>query len=447
MTFDTDAAATSSVGSRSNPVAGEVAIVGCGPSGCYTALALRRLDPDVRITVFDARPTPFGLIRYGVAPDHQGMKNVSRQFDRLFASDGVEYVGNTTVGARLPLSVLEENFDIVVMATGLPHDRPLSVPIDPEARVYGAGHVLRLLNGDPDSALRTNPPPPTLGSHVLIVGTGNVAMDVARLLCKSDAGFHGSDVDDEAREALQIRHVRHVAILSRGPRERVRWDPSMYSELCALPGVSIYLDGELDERAASAGAESSDRRVRVDVHFNQIPTAIENVRGQCVVRTRSTLDPTGNETRTAREEFVHQVDTVITAMGFVDGSAASAPSGERVVRVGGCSSGTLGNLADNRSLARVAAQQIADRLRGDSGRPGLDGIRHLLPPDFTTFEDWASVDRAELARARPKRVRAKFTSWQAMSAVIAESRRTSVCARPASRSSQDHHPTARKDQP
>jgi ferredoxin--NADP+ reductase len=431
MTLKTDAAATSSAGRRSNPVAGEVAIVGCGPSGCYTALALRRLDPDVRITVFDARPTPFGLVRYGVAPDHQGMKNVSRQFDRLFASDRVEYVGNTTVGARLPLAALEENFDVVVLATGLPHDRPLSVPIDPGARVYGAGHLLRLLNGDPDSALRTNPPPPPLGSHVMIVGTGNVAMDTARLLCKSDAGFHGSDVDDEARESLQTRHVRHVTILSRGPRERVRWDPSMYSELCALPGVSVYFDGELDERSASADAEPCDRRVRVDVHFNQIPTAIDNVGGQCAVRTRSTVDPAGDESRTTRGELVHKVDTVITAMGFVDGSGVSSPSGERVVRVGGCSSGTLGNLADNRSLARVAAQEIADRLQGDRGRPGLDGIRGLLPPDFTTFEDWTSIDRAELARARPKRVRAKFTSWQAMSAVIAENRRTSECARPA----------------
>src|SRR6478752_4542274 len=122
---------------QSAPHAGEVAIVGCGPTGCYTALALLRLAPDVRITVIDARPTPFGLVRYGVAPDHQGMKNVSRQFDRLFGSGQVDFIGSTRVGVDLQLSALEENFDVVVVATGLPDDRPLAVPVEPEAPVFG----------------------------------------------------------------------------------------------------------------------------------------------------------------------------------------------------------------------------------------------------------------------------------------------------------------------
>src|SRR5262245_52533989 len=106
MSFDTSSAVatTASAEAPSTAAVGRVAIVGCGPSGCYTALALRRLAPDVHITIFDGRPTPFGLVRYGVAPDHQGMKNVSRQFDRLFASDHVEFVGNTVVGEDVQIS-------------------------------------------------------------------------------------------------------------------------------------------------------------------------------------------------------------------------------------------------------------------------------------------------------------------------------------------------------
>src|SRR5690349_20480885 len=96
--------------SRDSGSCGQVAVVGCGPSGCYTALALRRLAPAAHITVFDTRPTPYGLVRYGVAPDHQGMKNVSKQFDRLFASEQVTFVGNLRVGRDLPLSALEDNF-------------------------------------------------------------------------------------------------------------------------------------------------------------------------------------------------------------------------------------------------------------------------------------------------------------------------------------------------
>ncbi|MCZ1002388.1 FAD-dependent oxidoreductase [Streptomyces mirabilis] len=182
---------------------GEVAIIGCGPSGCYTALALRRLAPEVGITVFDGRLTPYGLVRYGIASDHQGMKGVSRQFDRLFASEGVEFVGNTVIGRDIALATLERAFDVVVIATGLSEDRPLEVPTDPQARVYGAGRLLRFLNGDPDSHGRSlGGPDGPLGTDLLVVGAGNVAIDVARLLCKTEKAFAGTDIDDEARLSL-----------------------------------------------------------------------------------------------------------------------------------------------------------------------------------------------------------------------------------------------------
>ncbi|MEH3143175.1 MAG: FAD-dependent oxidoreductase [Mycobacterium kyogaense] len=170
--------------SRPTGVRRQVAIVGCGPAGCYTAQAILRLAPDARITVFDARPTPFGLVRYGVAADHQGMKNVTKQFERIFASDRVEFVGNTRIGEEIGLAELEQNFDAVVLATGLPEDRPLAVPVTGAARVIGAGQLLRFLNGDPDSLIRTGGPT-RLGGEVVVIGAGNVAMDVARLLCKT----------------------------------------------------------------------------------------------------------------------------------------------------------------------------------------------------------------------------------------------------------------------
>ncbi|WP_081821400.1 FAD-dependent oxidoreductase [Rhodococcus sp. UNC23MFCrub1.1] len=402
--------------------AGHVAIVGCGPSGCYTALALRRAAPDVHITIFDTRPTPFGLLRYGVAPDHQGMKNVSRQFDRLFASDHVDFVGTTAIGGDLPLELLEEHFDVVVLATGLAADRPLEVPVDPAAPVHGAGQLLRFLNGDPDSTFRTSTPRP-LGEEVLIVGTGNVAMDVARLLCKADDGFHNSDIDDEARDTLGTADLRHLTLLSRGPRDRVRWDASMFAELCALPGVTVYLDGQIDERSATSDTSGENGRdVRIDVRFREVPISVDADGQHCVVRTRlnTDLDAAGDESGT----FVHRVDTVITAMGFVEGDAPRAwADRDRVVRVGGCGSGFLGNLAENRTLAKDAAREIADRLRTDAGRTGLDGLRPHLPPTSTTFDDWTVIDHAEVGRARPGRVRHKFTTWSDMADIITASKK------------------------
>jgi ferredoxin/flavodoxin---NADP+ reductase len=428
MSFhSTSAAAAAGEESRFTPAAGQVAIVGCGPTGCYTALALLRLAPDVRITVFDARPTPFGLVRYGVAPDHQGMKNVSKQFDRLFASEQVEFVGNTVVGKDLQLSALEENFDVVVVATGLPQDRRLTVPVDPKARVFGAGQLLRLLNGDPDSSLRNTDPPAPLGADVLVVGAGNVAMDVARLLCKGDEGFHGSDVDDEAREALNTPELRRLTLLSRGPRDRVRWDAAMFAELCALPNVSVYLDGEIDERSLHASdGTSHDRTVRVDVRFNEIPVGIDVDVERSIVRTRANPPRQRVEPGAEYDEFTYRVDSVVTAMGFVEPSDVPASAvGDGVLRVGGCSSGTLGNLAENRALAKTAAQEIINRLQHGRGRPGLAGVREFCT-SATSFDDWTSIDRAETMRARPNRLRTKLTSWSAMSEVIAEHRRTAT---------------------
>jgi ferredoxin--NADP+ reductase len=324
------------------------------------------------------------------------------------------------------MAALEENFDVVVIATGLPEDRRLTVPVDPHARVLGAGQLLRLLNGDPDSTLRAEPAP--LGADVVVIGAGNVAMDVARLLCKGDDGFHGSDVDDEARDMLAPSNLRRLTLLSRSPRDRLRWDPAMLAELRALPNVSVTFDGAgADGPPQTTDAAPHDRTVHVGIHFNEAPVAIDVDGDHTIVHTRPTTGPETGDVQSRHDESSYRVDTVITAMGFVDSPSSdlAAVAGDRVLRVGGCGSGTLGNLAENRALARDAAGEIVDLLRRDHGRPGLTGIRGLCPA-ATSFDDWTCIDRAEIGRARPNRLRTKFTSWSAMSAVIAEHRRTAT---------------------
>ena len=157
-----------------------VVVVGSGPSGCYTAQFLRKQWPAADITVLDRLPVPFGLVRYGVAPDHQGTKAVDRQFDRLFTRDGVRFVGNVEVGGPVTVDQLRAAFDVVVLATGVSGDRPLGVPGAELAGVHGAGRLTRLLNDHPDEQHPVAP----LGPRVVVVGNGNVALDVVRLLAK-----------------------------------------------------------------------------------------------------------------------------------------------------------------------------------------------------------------------------------------------------------------------
>ncbi|MEU1953512.1 FAD-dependent oxidoreductase [Nocardia rhamnosiphila] len=371
-----------------------VAIVGSGPSGCFTAQTLRKRLPDVRIDVFDSLPTPYGLIRHGIAPDHQGAKAVQRQFDRLFAQDGVRFVGNTRIGRDVALSTLLESFDAVVLATGLARDRGLGVPQDPAARVIGAGELLRLLNSDPDTALRRAVP--ELGAEVAIVGTGNVAVDVARLLTKSAAELEASDIDDTALAALNTAAITTIHILGRSGREQAKWDASMLKELAAVGTVDLRLDGE-PMNAAAAGAQ-----VLIDVRFQQRIHAVDTDGEQTLLITHECGDP-------ARTRHF-AVDTVISAIGFDDVSALGVPAGSsaHVFQVGGCHSGRLGNLAENRKLAATTAQAVADHLtRHQLGRPGIDPAS-LTHPVF--FDGWRRIEEAETGRARPGRCRTKFTT-------------------------------------
>ncbi|MDX2546857.1 FAD-dependent oxidoreductase [Streptomyces sp. WI04-05B] len=392
-----------------------VAVVGAGPSGCYAAQAMRKGQPDIEIAVFDSLPTPFGLIRYGIAPDHQGAKAVSRQFERVFAQQGVEFVGNVSVGTDIGFESLLDSFHAVVLATGLGVDRRLGIDQDPDARVVGAGDLIRLLNSDPDARLRHRPDGlHSLGSEVVILGTGNVAVDVARLLSKSDLDFIASDVDDDALRTMAPSPVRSIHILGRCQPHLAKWDASMVKELAQVVGVQVSIDGTPFLREPAMSPHTT-----VNVWFQQVPTSIRRHDGRIRVTTHRTGD---------RDQAGHlDADTVITALGFDSSSAQLAQFARlersNVFRVGGPATGRLGNLADNRKLAADTAKGVLAFLRGQEPRhrPGLDGLRGRLPASAVSFQAWQRIDDAEIRRARPDRCRSKFTTRDGLLAAAAGS--------------------------
>ncbi|MFJ9634576.1 FAD-dependent oxidoreductase [Streptomyces sp. NPDC091280] len=392
-----------------------IAVVGAGPSGCYTAQALRKGQPDIEIAVFDSLPTPFGLVRYGIAPDHQGAKAVSRQFERVFAQPGVEFVGNVSVGTDVGFESLLDNFHAVVLATGLGSDRQLDIDQDPGARVVGAGDLIRLLNSDPDARLRLRQGGlDSLGAEVVILGTGNVAVDVARLLCKSDLDFIASDVDDEALRAVIPDPVQTIHILGRCPSHLAKWDAPMVKELAHVVGVQVSVDG-----TPLPGEPGVSPRTTVEVRFERVPAAIRRHDG----RIRVTTHRPGNSSLVDHLD----ADTVITALGFESSTAQAARFGgleaPNVFRVGGPATGRLGNLAENRKLAADTARDVIAFLRSQQHqhRAGLDGLRGQLSPSTVDFEAWRRMDEAEIRRARPDRCRTKFTSRDELLAAAAGS--------------------------
>lgn len=408
-----------------------VAVIGSGPSGCYTAQFLRKELSGAEISIFEAMPVPYGLVRYGVAADHQGTKAVTRQFDRMFERSDVSFVGNTRIGVDIDFETITGAFDIVVIATGLPDDRALPIPRDDDAHVIGAGRLLRTLNAFPEEAAVSAPPlDEELGDDLIVVGQGNVAVDVVRLLTKPSHHLTGSDIHDRARDLLRPTPPKTIRVLGRSPAENAKFDLAMLRELCGLDSIDIDVDG-LDDSTQGPVAEllrhaqqqppattqgDSTERTRVTFHFETVPTAVRRDDAHTVL---DVTDESGKTTSFA-------ADTVITAIGFcqADGNRDDVPaaawSGAHVYRVGWLDRGGRGNIAENRKHAQMVAKTIvADVVSGviAHGAPGLAAIEPQLPPTTVGFAGWQAIDEAERRNADAQRCRRKITDLDEMLAI------------------------------
>lgn len=184
-----------------------VAIVGSGPSGFYTVAALLKSGVDCRIDILERLPTPFGLIRGGVAPDHQKTKNVWRAYEKSALDPAVRYYGNVEVGRDVTIEELRGLYDAVVLAVGSPIDRKLGIPGEDKAGVYGAAAFVGWYNGHPD--FRNLDPNLDTGAAV-IVGNGNVAIDCARVLAKTSDEMATTDLTDYANDTIKASPLKDI---------------------------------------------------------------------------------------------------------------------------------------------------------------------------------------------------------------------------------------------
>ncbi|QZY50621.1 cytochrome P450 [Leucobacter tenebrionis] len=390
-----------------------VAIVGSGPAGSFTAQALRRTFPAAPIEVFDELPTPYGLVRYGVAADHQGTKAVARQFDRLFTEEGVRFRGNCRLGVDFALEELERAYDVVVLATGMHRDAELPVPGASLPRVRGAGAVTRFLNTHPDEQA-----PEPLGESVVVVGHGNVAMDVARLVARDAAGLEGSDIDDAAHRRFTER-VRTLHLVGRSAPASAKFDPVMVRELAGLPGVRhvVHGAGELPDDGRDARIDAvralladpvTDPRVTLEWWFGLSPERLEGMeRVEAAVFSG------------AEGEVRIPTSDVITAVGFASDTGAPVEPGAHpdgrvkpgLYTAGWLRRGPRGTIPDQRADARDLALIVAADLQSGAvtasapGLPSIDGE--------TDFDGWRRIDLRERLTAAPGRERAKLQSREA----------------------------------
>ncbi|MFB7663560.1 FAD-dependent oxidoreductase [Kitasatospora sp. NPDC056138] len=459
-----------------------VAVVGSGPAGLYTAEALVKhaagtdggVGVEVTVDVLDRLPTPYGLVRYGVAPDHPSIRSIADYLRRVLEHPQVRFLGGLRLGGEVTREMLLSCYDAVVYATGAPLDRRLGVPGEQLPGSAAAADFVRWYCGHPD----TDPAMFALDARaVAVIGAGNVALDVARMLARPAADFGVTDVPEPVLAALAASRVEEVHVISRRGPAQARFTTKELRELGELPDVDITVDaacGGLDGDDASGGAASGDgsgpeppdRRVRgnlavladwadreprgaprrVSVRFWRRPVEILGTDRVTALRLeRTALEESGRVTGTGAYELL-PVQLVLRSVGYrsvpltgvpfdaqravvphADGRVLGADGrprpGEYVV--GWLKRGPSGVIGTNRADATQTVRALlADQApgapgahRADPGAPPLAeqlAARGVRP---VTYAEWLGIDRREheIAADLGRGDRVKLSGWDALS--------------------------------
>lgn len=423
-----------------------IAIIGSGPAGYYTAEACQKLfGEDVRVDIIDRLPVPFGLIRSGVAPDHQSIKAVSRRYEAIALSESVRFCGHVAVGKDVTIPELRTLYDAVVLATGAPSDAYLGIPGDKLPGVIGSAAFVGWYNGHPDHAALA---PDVDGKSVAIIGNGNVALDVARILAKTAGEFAGSDIVGHAFRQLSNAQPTRITLVGRRGPHQIAMTTKELGELGRLQRAApLVSPDDLPPEAEDADLDPSHRKsvkllrefaavgahkpVIIEFDFFAMPIAIEgDGRAERLIVERTRLDEDHHCTGTG-ERYAIPADLVVSCIGYRTPPIPDVPYDEKLGRfdnidgliapglycAGWARRGPTGTIGTNKPDGFTIAEKIAVDIPQAGGKAGRDGLDTLLAKRgiaVVTFRDWQKIDLAEVGRARNDAPREKFVNVEEM---------------------------------
>ncbi len=431
-----------------------VAVVGAGPAGIYAADILTKSDvpvafDSVSVDLIERDPTPFGLIRYGVAPDHPRIKEIVKALKRVLSNPDIRFFGNVSYGDDLKLDHLRQFYDAVIFATGARRDRDLDIPGIDLAGSFGAADFVAWYDGHPDVDRDWAFAPDA--TEVAVLGVGNVGLDVARILAKTAEELRSTEIPDTVHAGLQRNATTDVHVFARRGPAQVKFTPMELRELDRSPSIDVIVHPEgfeLDEGSMDAIRASKSVKLVVDVlqnylakeprgathrihlHFCQNPVEILGEDGRVVgLRTEVTeLDGTGNARGTGTL-VDWPVQAVYRAVGYYSDNLAGLPfdlaggvvpnDGGRVIDIDGAplpgayvtgwiKRGPVGLIGHTKSdAAQTVALLLAD-LDPDTGsgtggspeqpeREAVDAYFAGRGLEVTTWEGWERLDAHELA--------------------------------------------------
>ena len=444
-----------------------VAIIGAGPSGFYAAAALlRHKDPahqgrPMHIDLFDRLPSPYGLVRSGVAPDHQSIKKIERAFEKTASKPGVRFFGNVSLGRDISVADLKAHYHAIIYTVGNEGFRKIGIPGQESRQVRSATEFVFWYNGHPQYCERNF----NLDNvrRIAVIGVGNVAIDVARILTRDRDELATTDISATALEALRAAPIEEILLMGRRGPAQAAFSPKEIKELGALEGVDILISKEdahvdevsqtwledapksaaknvaLIEDLASRPATTAARRIRCLFRVSPVRFVLEDGQMTGIELVRNRLEAAPGRPRPVATETVwtEEVQLVLTAIGYRGVPIEGVPFDER--------SGTIpninGRVTDTAGGALHPGEYTAGwAKRGPSGligsnRPDAKETVELLLEDLTdpdprsdilplltergvrvvSLADWKRLNAEELRRgAAAGRVREKFTSIRGM---------------------------------
>ena len=459
------------------PSALRVAVVGSGPSGFYAVDALLKSAPGIQVDLIDRLPTPYGLVRGGVAPDHPKIKSVTRVFEKTAQLSGFRFIGHVHIGEDVSTAELRRCYDAVIYAIGAETDRHLDIPGEHLQGSHPATELVAWYNGHPDYADRrfdlTVP-------SVAVIGIGNVAMDAVRILSSSPDRLATTDLALHALDALRAANFTDLHIIARrGPVQAACTTPEL-RELGELDGVDVMVhprDLELDPVSAAHLAEGGDRTAennlailrqwaergstgaprRIHFHFSASPveiTGTHRVEGIVVARNTLVADGHGSVRAVITDETrTHPVGMVLRSVGYrgvaleglpfdhargiipnMGGRVVEGPGSATMIRgvyvTGWIKRGPHGIIGTNKTCAaetvdHLLADAVAGRIAPAEGRAGdFDQLLQDRGIETLDWTDWQGLDRIEVERgAAAGRPREKLVDVEAMLAAARQGRR------------------------
>ena len=425
----------------------KVAIIGSGPSGFYTADSLIKSGNDVEIDIIDRLPTPFGLIRGGVAPDHQTTKKVAKAYEKTALNDSVSYFGNVEVGKDISIDELRKAYDAVVLAVGAPTDRKLGIPGDDKKGVYGSADFVGWYNGHPDF---TNLNPDLDVKAVAVIGVGNVAIDTARVLVKTSNEMATTDIADHATQAINASPIADVFLFGRRGPVEAKFTNVELREMGKLENcMPIVHEDQIPEEVVGSWSERDQRLkernlttmrefLQVDpttksknVHFEFFANPVEVLGNDRVegLRVEKTMVKGGRALGTG-EFFEIECGLVVAAIGYysipVKGVPFDNDNGivkhidgridEGVYAVGWIKRGPTGVIGTNKPDGVIAAKQIIEDTKESEklGRIALTSMLKERNVRIVTYQDWQKIDEAEMTAASNQAPRKKFVTVKEM---------------------------------